>query len=128
MNVLDPSDENDAEVRREDQDNINRFAHLNRRLTELRQTQAILQTELQTLDDASTELMMQNAGTVLLQLGGCFVECSEEIATEHCETAVEKLQVRLDALSEEEGDLVREHGEIKRVLYARFGKSIQLED
>ena len=32
MNMLDSKDENEAEVRREDQKNINRFARLNARL------------------------------------------------------------------------------------------------
>ena len=34
--MLAPRDENDAEVRREDQDNINRFARLNTRLHSVR--------------------------------------------------------------------------------------------
>ena len=36
MNMLDNQDENDAEVRREDQENINRFARLNARLATVR--------------------------------------------------------------------------------------------
>lgn len=36
MNMLDAKDENDAEVRREDQENINRFARLNARLAVVR--------------------------------------------------------------------------------------------
>lgn len=36
-------DENDSEVRREDQDNINRFARLNARLHQVRQEKKLLQ-------------------------------------------------------------------------------------
>jgi hypothetical protein len=41
--VLDPQDENDSEVRREDQNNINQFARLNARLHTLRQKKESLQ-------------------------------------------------------------------------------------
>ena len=36
MSMLAPEDENDAEVRREDQENINRFARLNAKLANVR--------------------------------------------------------------------------------------------
>ena len=39
---LSPDEENDAEVRREDQNNINHFARLNARLHEIRQETADL--------------------------------------------------------------------------------------
>ncbi len=41
--VLDPQDENDSEVRREDQNNINQFARLNARLHTVRQKKDSLQ-------------------------------------------------------------------------------------
>lgn len=41
--MLAPEEENDAEVRREDQDNINRFARLNARLHALREERKALQ-------------------------------------------------------------------------------------
>jgi hypothetical protein len=41
--VLDPQDENDSEVRREDQNNINQFARLNARIHTLRQKKESLQ-------------------------------------------------------------------------------------
>ena len=41
--MLAPQDENDAEVRREDQDSINRFARLNTRLHSIRDEQKQLQ-------------------------------------------------------------------------------------
>lgn len=41
--VLNPQDENESEVRREDQNNINQFARLNARLHTLRQKKESLQ-------------------------------------------------------------------------------------
>ena len=46
MSLLAPEDENDAEVRREDQQNINRFARLNARLHELRSDRESLKVSL----------------------------------------------------------------------------------
>jgi len=44
--MLAPEDENDAEVRREDQVNINRFARLNARLHEVRQERESLKVSV----------------------------------------------------------------------------------
>lgn len=80
------------------------------------------------MDDASTELMMGSGDKVMLFLGEAFFEASEEEATEFCETAVEKNQNKIDALEEEEADIVQQQDVLKKLLYGRFGKSIQLED
>lgn len=87
------------------------------------------QKSLERLEDASTELMMASAGdTVLLLIGESFFDTSEEEATEYCESEVEKLSTKLEALVEEESKVVEEQTVLKKALYARFGKSIQLED
>ena len=43
MQVVPSEEENDAEVRREDQDNINKFARLNARLHDLRSERDLIQ-------------------------------------------------------------------------------------
>jgi prefoldin subunit 4 len=43
MQVVPAEEESDAEVRRQDQDNINRFARLNARLHEVRAEKAVFQ-------------------------------------------------------------------------------------
>ena len=43
MKVVPAEEENDSEVRREDQDNINKFARLNARLHEIRDERDLLQ-------------------------------------------------------------------------------------
>jgi len=81
------------------------------------------------MDDASTELMMATGTSkVLLQLGDCFMEVPEDEATEHTEEETEKLQARVDSLSVEESNILKEQAKLKVVLYGRFGKSINLED
>ena len=80
------------------------------------------------MDDASTELMMGSGENVMLSLGNAFLETSEEEATEHCEQEVERLQSLVDALLVEEEEILVQQKVLKKILYGRFGKSINLED
>ena len=83
---------------------------------------------MEKIDDASTELMMGTGDKVMLRLGEAMFEATEDEATEFCETEVEKQQETLDKLGEEETDILERQGELKKILYGRFGKSINLED
>ena len=56
------------------------------------------------------------------------MEVPEDEATEHTEEETEKLQARVDSLSVEESNILKEQAKLKVVLYGRFGKSINLED
>mmetsp|Transcript_21316 Transcript_21316/g.50664 ORF Transcript_21316/g.50664 Transcript_21316/m.50664 type:complete len:130 (-) Transcript_21316:1544-1933(-) len=128
MMVRPAEEEVDVEVRREDQNNINKFARLNARKQELQEERDIIKKSLERLEDASTELMMASAGdTVMLLIGESFFETNEDSATEYCESEVEKLSAKLESLVEEETKVSEEQAALKKVLYARFGKSIQLE-
>ena len=89
----------------------------------------LAQKELESLDDASTELMMISGNTqVLLTMGEAFFEIPEEEATEYCEKLVEQFQAQVDALQLEEETIRSEQAQLKQVLYGRFGKSINLEE
>ena len=83
---------------------------------------------MEKIDDASTELMMGTGDKVMLRLGEAMFEATEDEATEFCEAEVEKHQETLDNLGEEETDILERQGELKKILYGRFGKSINLED
>jgi prefoldin subunit 4 len=86
------------------------------------------QEKMQLVDDASTELMLGNGSKVMLFLGDAFFETSEEQATEHCEVIVEKYQSKVDELNLEEENIITKQSELKKLLYARFGASINLEE
>ena len=86
-----------------------------------------LQKTLEQIDDASTELMMGSGDNVMLRLGGAMFEATEDEATEYCEAEVERQQKILDKLSEEEAGIVERQETLKKLLYGRFGKSINLE-
>ena len=83
---------------------------------------------MEKIDDASTELMMGTGDKVMLRLGEAMFEATEDEATEFCEAEVEKHQETLDKLGEEETDILERQGELKKILYGRFGKSVNLED
>ena len=72
--------------------------------------------------------MMGSGDRVMMQLGNAFFEAEEEEATEFCEAEVGKFQEQVDRLEEEEGEIVEAQVALKKVLYSRFGKSINLED
>ena len=72
--------------------------------------------------------MMASGDKVMLLIGESFFETSEEDATEYCESEVERLQSVIATLSEEETDILEKQAGLKKILYGRFGKSIQLEE
>jgi len=80
------------------------------------------------LDDAVTELMVGVGGPVRLSLGEAFMDVSEDYATEHCERKQEQLQAKVEELGREKGKIATRQMELKKVLYGRFGSSINLEN
>ena len=65
---------------------------------------------------------------ILLLLGDAFLETTEDEATEACEEQTEALQDAVGKLKEEEEEILKEQAKLKQMLYARFGKSINLEE
>lgn len=71
---------------------------------------------------------MGSGEKVMIMLGEAFFESSEEDATELCEDQVEKFQATIEMRDKEEASIIAQQAELKKMLYGRFGKSIQLED
>lgn len=69
------------QVRFVDQQKINEFGKLNNRLLEIRADLVQLKADIEKLDDASAELMM-NTGKVFLFMGESFIETDEDYANE----------------------------------------------
>jgi Prefoldin subunit len=96
----------------------------------------VRQRGLEGLDDAGTELMMGGGDNdndaasdapVMIYSGEAFFETSEDDAVAFCESETEKLQARLDQLVSEQEEILSEQEQLKQILYARFGKSINLD-
>ncbi|CAH0491952.1 unnamed protein product [Peronospora farinosa] len=121
-------EEVEADVRKEDQLYINEFGRNNALLHEIRDQKKVLKAKLDTLDDANTDLMMGEGDNVQLFIGESFVETSEESAQEHIEKRVEEANTELEKLQAEEAKLEARQSTLKKLLYSRFGQSINLED
>ena len=65
---------------------------------------------------------------VMLVLGEAFLEVTEGEATEYCEKQVDVLQEKLDKYQAEEDEITQEQATLKKILYGRFGNSINLEE
>jgi prefoldin subunit 4 len=68
-----------------------------------------------------------SAPSVMIWHGETFFESNEDEATAFCEARIETLQKQLDALKQEQVEIDTQQAELKRLLYGRFGKSINLE-
>lgn len=117
-----------VEVRQVDQEGINEFGRLNKRLNERRAELRQLALDLEKMDDAATELMLAEGGRVMLLVGEAFVEVSEEYANEYCEKKQEKIKETVEAYKKEESEILKRQEELKKQLYGRFGDSINLEN
>ncbi|KAG1710574.1 hypothetical protein DVH05_013301 [Phytophthora capsici] len=126
--MLAQQQEVEADVRREDQLRINEFGRNNASLHEIREQKKALKDKLDTLDDANTDLMMGEGDNVQLFIGESFVETSEDFAQEYLEKRVEEANDELKKLQAEESKLEARQADLKKVLYSRFGQSINLED
>ncbi|KAM0555973.1 hypothetical protein ACHAPJ_005953 [Fusarium lateritium] len=118
----------EVEVRREDQDKINRFSRLHQRETVLVEELNDKTKEKEELDDLSTELELTDEDEkIQYKIGDAFFHVSVEQAQEMLEEATEKLEEESTALEEKLSSIREEMTKLKVELYARFGKQINLE-
>ncbi|KAL8872417.1 MAG: hypothetical protein Q9174_001949 [Haloplaca sp. 1 TL-2023] len=118
----------DLEVRREDQDKINRFSRLHQREMVLEEELKTKAKDKEDLEEISTELELGDEDEkVPYKIGDAFVmlplpEVQELLSksTGQIESSVSSIEDKLTTVREEMETL-------KIDLYARFGKSINLE-
>ncbi|KAG5659351.1 hypothetical protein KAF25_000553 [Fusarium avenaceum] len=118
----------EVEVRREDQDKINRFSRLHQRELVLEDELSTKTKEKEELDDLSTELELADEDEkIQYKIGDAFFHVSVEQAQEMLEQATEKLEEESTSLEEKLSSIREEMTKLKVELYARFGKQINLE-
>ncbi|KAL9598086.1 MAG: hypothetical protein Q9219_004717 [cf. Caloplaca sp. 3 TL-2023] len=119
---------NDLEVRREDQDKINKFSRLHQRETLLEEELKSRAKEKEDLEEVSNELELADEDEKIpYKIGDAFIMLPLSEVQELLSKATGKIE---GSVSATEGKLssVREEMESLKVdLYARFGKSINLE-
>ncbi|OAA46303.1 Gim complex component GIM3-like protein [Metarhizium rileyi] len=118
----------EVQVRREDQDKINKFSRLHQRELAMEEVLKSKNKEKEELDDLSTELELADEDDkIQYKIGDAFFHISLEQAQEMLESATTRIEEETSQL-EDKISLVREEmQQLKVELYARFGKQINLE-
>ncbi|GAD94304.1 prefoldin subunit 4 [Paecilomyces variotii No. 5] len=118
----------DTEVRREDQEKINRFSRLHQRETMLEDQLKAKQKDKEDLEEVSTELELADEDELVpYKIGDSFVSLPLPEAQSLLATSTEKIEEEVSKLEESLGEIRDELQQLKVALYARFGRSINLE-
>ncbi|CBF88638.1 hypothetical protein AN0862.2 [Aspergillus nidulans FGSC A4] len=118
----------DTEVRREDQEKINRFSRLHQRETVLEEKLKGKQKDKEDLEEISTELELADEDELIpYKIGDSFVHLPLEEAQTLLASSTEQIDSEVAKLEETLSDLRDEMQQLKVALYARFGRSINLE-
>ncbi|KAL4956814.1 Prefoldin subunit-domain-containing protein [Aspergillus filifer] len=118
----------DTEVRREDQEKINRFSRLHQRETVLQENLKAKQKDKEDLEEISTELELADEDELVpYKIGDSFVHLPLEQAQSMLASATEQIDSEVSKLEDTLGELRDEMQQLKVALYARFGRSINLE-
>ncbi|KAI1851776.1 hypothetical protein JX265_011011 [Neoarthrinium moseri] len=118
----------EVEVRREDQDKINKFSRLHQKELKLEEDLKTKNKEKEELDDVTTELELADEDeTVPYKIGDAFFHVSLEQAQEMLSTSSSNIEDEISALEENLNTVKEDMTQLKVELYARFGRSINLE-
>ncbi|KAK7920628.1 Gim complex component GIM3-like protein [Apiospora marii] len=118
----------EVEVRREDQDKINKFSRLHQKELNIEEELKVKHKEKEELDDITTELELADEDELVpYKIGDAFFNVPLEQAQEMLATSSTKIEEDVSALEDKMGTIRDEMTQLKVELYARFGRSINLE-
>ncbi|RKU41437.1 hypothetical protein DL546_001030 [Coniochaeta pulveracea] len=118
----------EIEVRREDQDKINRFSRLHQHELSYQEELKVKSKEREELDDITTELELADEDEpVPYKIGDVFVSVKLEVAQEMLGLSAAKVEEEIAVLEEKLEGVRDEMTQLKVELYTRFGKTINLE-
>ncbi|KAF7799752.1 hypothetical protein EIP86_010994 [Pleurotus ostreatoroseus] len=113
----------------EDQQRINTFSKLNARARGLEEKIEILKQEKEALDDLSMELELADEDQpVLYRVGEAFVHMPQPRALKRLSRDQDALDAELSKLNGVVEQCETEMKELKVILYAKFGKAINLDE
>ncbi|OGM43699.1 prefoldin subunit 4 [Aspergillus bombycis] len=116
------------EVRREDQEKINRFSRLHQRETLLEEQLKAKQKDKEDLEEISMELELADEDELVpYKIGDSFFQLPLADAQSLLSSSTEQIDSEVSGLEEKLSDLRDELQQLKVALYARFGRSINLE-
>ncbi|KAG9233811.1 Prefoldin subunit-domain-containing protein [Amylocarpus encephaloides] len=118
----------EVEVRREDQDKINKFSRLHQREIAIEEELKDKSKEREDLEDVSNELELADEDEKIpYKIGDGFVSLPLEEVQEMLSNSTSRIEEEVAALEDKLGEIREEQDALKVDLYARFGKSINLE-
>ncbi|KFZ10516.1 hypothetical protein V501_05163 [Pseudogymnoascus sp. VKM F-4519 (FW-2642)] len=118
----------EIEVRREDQDKINKFSRLHQRELNLEDELKAKHKEKEDLEDISNELELADEEDMIpYQIGDSFISLPLPEVQELLTTNSARIEEEVSVLEEKLGTIKEGMQELKVELYARFGRSINLE-
>jgi prefoldin subunit 4 len=118
----------EVEVRREDQDKINKFSRLHQRELVLQEELDSKNKQKEEMEDLSTELELADEDEkIQYKIGDSFFHLPLEQAQEMLSTATTRIEEETGTLEEKLGAVREQMNSLKVDLYARFGKQINLE-
>ncbi|TQS35640.1 hypothetical protein Golomagni_03935 [Golovinomyces magnicellulatus] len=118
----------EVEVRREDQDKINKFSRLHHKEMSLEEELKSRIKEKEDLEDVSNELELADEDEKIpYKIGDSFISLHVPEVQELLETSTIKIKEQVNQLEEKLSQIRTEMSELKVDLYARFGPSINLE-
>ncbi|KAJ1987565.1 hypothetical protein GGI25_005679 [Coemansia spiralis] len=126
--LLQREEERDVEVTWEDQQRINTFSKLNTRLESLEDEYKKQKTEKEYLDDLAMEIeLLDDEQPVPYKIGDAFVMLPLEKAQNRVEKEKDAIDAVVEDLDSQIAGISAEMEELKKALYSRFGKAINLE-
>ncbi|KAI0099291.1 Prefoldin subunit-domain-containing protein [Nemania sp. FL0031] len=118
----------EVEVRREDQDKINKFSRLHQRELNLQDELKSKNKEKEELDDVTLELELADEDEkVPYKIGDAFFHIPLSQAQEMLAESTSRIEEQVLELEDKIGTTKEEMQQLKVELYARFGRSINLE-
>eukprot|EP00928_Gymnodinium_smaydae_P067965 TRINITY_DN509_c0_g2_i1.p1 TRINITY_DN509_c0_g2~~TRINITY_DN509_c0_g2_i1.p1 ORF type:complete len:129 (-),score=50.52 TRINITY_DN509_c0_g2_i1:68-454(-) len=118
----------DIEVDRDDQKRINDFSRLNLRYDDLDEEIKTLKATVQSYKDATEEIegCMETDG-IMVKIGEAWTTVDEDVATEKLSKLIDDAEKRLSEVTDEIEQVKTDMDALKKMLYSKFGSSINLE-
>eukprot|EP00123_Amoebidium_parasiticum_P019587 comp27235_c0_seq1/m.47146 comp27235_c0_seq1/g.47146 ORF comp27235_c0_seq1/g.47146 comp27235_c0_seq1/m.47146 type:complete len:133 (-) comp27235_c0_seq1:476-874(-) len=122
-------EDRDVAVTWEDQERINTFSRLTTRLGDYQAKLIALQKQKQNTEDASSELMMlvDDSEMVPFRVGEAYIEVTQDEAQEMLEERQQEIDTEVAEIEEKVEGIKATLATLKVELYAKFGKTINLE-
>ncbi|KAF2726136.1 prefoldin subunit 4 [Polychaeton citri CBS 116435] len=118
----------EKEVRKEDQDRINKFSRLHMKEKNLEEDLQIKQKDKEDFEEILNELELADEDDkVPYKIGDSFVSLPVSEVQEFLTESIEKIDGQVTSVEEKISEVREEMVDLKAALYGRFGKSINLE-